>query len=143
MGAAVGAGAFRRANDLPLIEPYYGEDQAQEQRARNQDEVDQRNGKRNYRQGAAGGESNPRSPNSLAGSEILHHQLGLGGAGAESFERHLERLGSHPNVLLAVALRQRVMSQYIWDAIQIAGDSTVVASAHRCKESGPPGEGAR
>jgi hypothetical protein len=55
MGAAVGAGSFRRPDDLPLIEPHYGEDQAQEQRARDQDEVDQRNGKRNYRQCAAGG----------------------------------------------------------------------------------------
>jgi len=96
MGAAVGAGSFRRADYLPLIEPHCGEDQAQEQRARNQDEVDQRNGKCNYRQCAAGGESNPRSANSLAGSEILYHQLGLGGARAESLERHFQRSRTHP-----------------------------------------------
>ena len=90
MGATVGAVSFRRADYLPLIEPHYGEDQAQEQRARDQDEVDQRNGKRDHRQCAAGGESNPRTANSLAGSQILYHQLGLGGAGAESFERHLQ-----------------------------------------------------
>ena len=90
MGAAVGAVSFRRADYLPLIEPHYGEDQAQEQRARDQDEVDQRNGKRDHRQCAAGGERNPRTANSLAGREILYLQLGPGGAGAEPFERHLQ-----------------------------------------------------
>ncbi len=96
MGAAVGAVSFRRADYLPLIEPHYGEDQAQEQRARDQDEVDQRNGKRNHRQRAARGESNTRAPNPLAWSEMLYHQLGLGGAGTESFERHLQRSRTHP-----------------------------------------------
>ena len=90
MGAAVGAVSFRRADYLPLIEPHYGEDQAQEQRTRDQDEVHQRNGKRDHRQCAAGGESNPRTANSLAGSQILYHQLGLGRGCAESLERHFQ-----------------------------------------------------
>ncbi len=98
MGAAVGAGSFRRADYLPLIEPHDGEDQAQEQRARDQYEVDQRNGYRDQRQGAARGQSKSRTAKSLAGSEILYHQLGLGGAGTESLKRRHKRACGHTGI---------------------------------------------
>jgi len=54
MRPAIGAGSFRRADHLALIEAYGGEDEAQQQRPRHQDEVDQRYGKRNQRQCGTG-----------------------------------------------------------------------------------------
>ena len=93
--AAIGTGALGRADDLPLIQPDCPDNEAEEQRPRNEDEMHQWNRQSNESQNGSRGKGERRALDAIPEAEAFNHHLRLSWGGAKALQRYFERSRIH------------------------------------------------
>lgn len=94
-GTAEGAGSLGRPNHVSLGETGSGEDEAQQQRPRHQDEMDDGNGKRHGGRGEPQRQRDRRAADPLTGAEMVDHDGRVGRGNSEAPEPGMHRFGRH------------------------------------------------